>query len=223
MWHRSFVMSVAAACVRACVRMCVYVFLFIIFFFYLYQSRYTELYMSLRCRRQETLTQFWRGRLAIWFLGEFKKEQGILSKWNCILANPLAGFVWEWYRCQILGKFIAVPFTRNEHVSKCHKGRRTAVVCEGKSEEVAEGWRKLRVENLVSCSFHPQSITENMRLVVDDKYLHNCSRETRNEETADKTQQCRVFSGLSETHNVTSCSEICWLGKAVCSSAVMNF
>ena len=78
------------------------------------------------------------------------------------------------------------------------------------------------MESLVSCSLHPQSITEKIRLVVDDKYLHNCSRKTRNEETADKTQQCRVLSGLSETYNVTSCSEICFLGKAVCCSAVMN-
>jgi hypothetical protein len=93
-----------------------------------------------------------------------------------------------------------------------------------KVEEVAEGWRKLQMESLVSCSFHPICITEKMRLVVDDKYLHNCSPETRNEETADKTQQYRVLSGLSVTCNVTvkSCSEICWLGRAVRFSTVMN-
>jgi hypothetical protein len=78
------------------------------------------------------------------------------------------GYVQEWYLCQILGKFIAVPFTRKERVPKCHKGRCTAIVCEGKREEVAEGWRNLQMENLVSCSFHPHSITEKMRLVVDD-------------------------------------------------------
>jgi hypothetical protein len=94
------------------------------------------------------------------------------------------------------------------------------MVCEGKREDVTEGWRKLQMESLVSCSFHPHSNTEKMRLVVD-KYLHNCSRETRNEETADKTQQYRVLSVLSETCNVTSCSELCWLARAVCFSAVM--
>ena len=100
----------------------------------------------------------------------------------------------EWYLCQILGKFIAVPFTRKERVPKCHKGRFTAMVCEGKREEVAEGWRKLQMENLISCSFHPHSVTEKLRLVVDDKYLYNCSWETRNEVTADKTQQYRVLT-----------------------------
>jgi hypothetical protein len=78
------------------------------------------------------------------------------------------GYVQECYLCQILDKFVAVPFTRKERVPKCHIWRRTAMVCEGKREEVAEGWRKLRIESLVSCSFHPHSITEKMRLVVDD-------------------------------------------------------
>jgi hypothetical protein len=63
-----------------------------------------------------------------------------------------------------------------------------------------------------SCSFHPHSVAEKVRLVVDDKCLHNCSRETRSEEKADRTQQYRVLSGLSQTCSVTFCSEICCFG-----------
>lgn len=60
--------------------------------------------------------------------------------------------------------------------SEVLKGPRTAMVFEGKREEVAEGWRKLQMESLVSCSFNPRSIREKIRLVVDDKCVYNCSR-----------------------------------------------
>jgi hypothetical protein len=84
----------------------------------------------------------------------------------CIRVVPLPDF----------GLVNSLSLYKKRTCSEVLNGPRAAMVFEGKREEAAEGWRKLQLESLVSCSFNPHYIREKIRLVVDDKCMYNCSR-----------------------------------------------